>query len=50
MTGNGSPGTTGKLVVDATRPLGGFARRHTLPPDVLRRAAALLDARPGSRR
>jgi len=42
-------GTTAKLVVDATRPLGGFARRHTLPPDALRRAAALLDARPGSR-
>jgi ABC-type oligopeptide transport system ATPase subunit len=36
--------------LDASRPLSGFARHHTLPPDALRRAAALLDARPGSPR
>lgn len=40
-------GTTAKVVIDATRPLGGFPRRHTLPPDALRRAAALIGARAG---
>jgi len=38
-------GTTAKVVIDATRPLDGFARRHTLPPDALARAAALIGAR-----
>jgi UbiD family decarboxylase len=39
-------GTTAKVVIDATRPLGGsFARRHTLPADALARAAALIEAR-----
>jgi UbiD family decarboxylase len=39
-------GTTAKVVIDATRPVGGtFARRHTLPPDALARAAALIGAR-----
>ena len=38
-------GTTAKVVIDATRPLDGFARRHTLPPDALARAAVLIGAR-----
>lgn len=38
-------GTTAKVVIDATRPLGGFAKRHTLPPDALARAAALIGTR-----
>jgi UbiD family decarboxylase len=40
-------GTTAKVVIDATRPLGApFAKRHTLPHDALGRAAALIAARP----
>ncbi len=35
-------GTTAKVVIDATRPLGGFPKRHTLPPAALERAAALI--------
>lgn len=38
-------GTTAKLLVDATRPIGGFAKRHTLPPDAVARAAALIGGR-----
>ncbi|MBI1735864.1 MAG: UbiD family decarboxylase, partial [Candidatus Rokubacteria bacterium] len=38
-------GTTAKVIIDATRPLGGFAKRHTLPPDALGRAAALIGRR-----
>lgn len=40
-------GTTAKVGIDATRPLGRFPRRHTLPAAALERAAALLGARPG---
>jgi UbiD family decarboxylase len=42
-------GATAKLVIDATRPRTAFPRRHTLPPDALRRAAALIDRRPAPR-
>jgi UbiD family decarboxylase len=35
-------GTTAKMVIDATRPVGGFARRHTLPEDAVARAADLI--------
>jgi UbiD family decarboxylase len=38
-------GTTAKVVIDATRPLTGFARRHTLPADAMARARAFLDRR-----
>jgi UbiD family decarboxylase len=39
-------GTTAKVIIDATRPLGTpFARRHTLPADALARAAALIGTR-----
>lgn len=35
-------GTTAKVGIDATRPLGPFPRRHTVPPAAVARAAALL--------
>jgi hypothetical protein len=35
-------GATAKVAIDATRPLGGYPRRHTLPPDAVARAAALI--------
>jgi 2,5-furandicarboxylate decarboxylase 1 len=35
-------GTTAKVVVDATRPLTGYPRRHTLPPDAIERARQLV--------
>jgi UbiD family decarboxylase len=38
-------GMTAKVGIDATRPLGGFPRRHTLPAGALARAAALIDTR-----
>ena len=38
-------GTTAKVIIDATKLLGGFAKRHTLPPDALARAAALIGRR-----
>jgi UbiD family decarboxylase len=39
-------GTTAKVVIDATRPLGApFAKRHTLPHEARARAAALIAAR-----
>ena len=39
-------GTTAKVIIDATRPVGApFARRHTLPSDALARAAALIASR-----
>ena len=37
-------GATAKVVIDATRPLTGFARRHTLPEAAVQRAAALIEA------
>jgi UbiD family decarboxylase len=37
-------GATAKVVIDATRPLTGFARRHTLPQTAVERAAALIEA------
>lgn len=39
-------GTTAKMAIDATRPLGPFPRRHTVPPEALARAALLLGTRP----
>jgi UbiD family decarboxylase len=36
-------GATAKVVIDATRPLTGFARRHTLPPGAVERAAAIIE-------
>jgi hypothetical protein len=30
------------MVIDATRPTTGFARRHTLPQDAVARAAGLI--------
>ncbi len=38
-------GTTAKVGIDATRPLTGYPRRHTLPTDALAKAAALIGAR-----
>ena len=38
-------GTTAKVGIDATRPLTGYPRRHTLPADALAKAAALIAAR-----
>jgi len=35
-------GATAKVIVDATRPIGGFPRRHTLPPDAIARAAQMI--------
>jgi 2,5-furandicarboxylate decarboxylase 1 len=38
-------GTTAKVIIDATRPIGGYPRRHTLPPDAVARAAAMIAGR-----
>jgi 2,5-furandicarboxylate decarboxylase 1 len=38
-------GTTAKVIIDATRPIGGYPRRHTLPPDAIARASAMLAER-----
>ena len=38
-------GATAKVIVDATRPLGGYARRHTLPADAVARAAEMVARR-----
>jgi UbiD family decarboxylase len=38
-------GVTAKVGIDATRPLTGYPRRHTLPADALAKAAALIGAR-----
>jgi 2,5-furandicarboxylate decarboxylase 1 len=38
-------GTTAKVGIDATRPLTGYPRRHTLPAEALAKAAALIGAR-----
>jgi 2,5-furandicarboxylate decarboxylase 1 len=38
-------GTTAKVIIDATRPIGGYPRRHTLPPDAVARARALIAGR-----
>jgi UbiD family decarboxylase len=35
-------GTTAKVIVDATRPVTGFPRRHTLPADAVARAVRML--------
>ncbi len=35
-------GLTAKVIIDATRPLAGYPRRHTLPPDAIARAARLI--------
>lgn len=35
-------GMTDKVIVDATRPVGGFPRRHTIPPDAIERARKIL--------
>lgn len=36
-------GLTAKWGIDATRPLSGFARRHTLPPDAVARVRAMIE-------
>jgi 2,5-furandicarboxylate decarboxylase 1 len=38
-------GATAKVIIDATRPVGGFPRRHTLPADAIERAARMIAAR-----
>src|SRR5215472_16129184 len=38
-------GTTAKMAIDATRPLGEYPRRHTLPAEARTRAQALIEAR-----
>ncbi len=38
-------GTTAKMAIDATRPLGAFPRRHTLPAEARARARAFIDGR-----
>lgn len=38
-------GTTAKMAVDATRPLGAYPRRHTLPDEARARARALIEGR-----
>ncbi|HXJ80391.1 MAG TPA: UbiD family decarboxylase [Candidatus Methylomirabilis sp.] len=38
-------GTTAKVIIDATQPIAGYPRRHTLPPDAIARAAQLLAGR-----
>jgi 2,5-furandicarboxylate decarboxylase 1 len=38
-------GTTAKMAIDATRPLGGYPRRHTLPDEARARARALIEGR-----
>ena len=40
-------GATAKVIIDATRPIGGYPRRHTLPADALARAAAMIARRGG---
>ncbi len=35
-------GTTAKVIIDATRPIGGYPRRHTLPQESLERAAQMI--------
>jgi 2,5-furandicarboxylate decarboxylase 1 len=40
-------GTTAKVIIDATRPLSGYPRRHTLPPEALARAAVMIARRGG---
>ena len=35
-------GMTSKMIIDATRPGGDFPQRHTLPPDAVRNAQAIL--------
>jgi 2,5-furandicarboxylate decarboxylase 1 len=40
-------GTTAKVIIDATQPRAGFARRHTLPADAVARAASLIGRRAG---
>ena len=40
-------GATAKVIIDATRPVGGYPRRHTLPADALARAAAMIARRGG---
>jgi len=39
-------GTTAKVVIDATRPLGGFPSRHTLPPEAVQRALDMIGRKP----
>jgi len=41
-------GATAKVIIDATRPVGGYPRRHTLPADALARAAAMIAGRAGA--
>jgi UbiD family decarboxylase len=41
-------GATAKVIIDATRPVGGFPRRHTLPADAIERAARMIAARVGA--
>jgi len=38
-------GTTAKMAIDATRPLGEYPRRHTLPAEARARARALIEER-----
>ena len=38
-------GTTAKMAIDATRPLGEYPRRHTLPAEARARARALIEGR-----
>jgi UbiD family decarboxylase len=38
-------GATAKVIIDATRPVGGFPRRHTLPADAIERAARMIASR-----
>jgi UbiD family decarboxylase len=38
-------GTTAKMAIDATRPIGGYPRRHTLPAEARQRALELLAGR-----
>lgn len=38
-------GTTAKMAIDATRPLGAYPRRHTLPDEARARARALIEGR-----
>jgi len=35
-------GLTAKMIIDATRPAGGFPKRHTLPEDAVARAQAVI--------
>ena len=38
-------GTTAKMAIDATRPLGVYPRRHTVPDEARARARALIESR-----